>query len=152
MHAKSILGAALLAMAASCAPSDADRCGKGLVYEDNTCVPEDTGFEDTGTGTDGDADGDADGGGDAGDAGDTESASNLGAPCTADGDECAGREYDYCALQPGATDGYCTMQNCAQDPDDCPAPYRCCDLPFSGVPNFCVDEVDWETLGTMCAG
>ena len=124
----------IMAICSGCTPSDDERCGDGFVWSaaDSTCYPVD---EDTDTGA-------PDAGGDAG-------AEGLGATCTESGGECSGI-YDYCLLQPGADTGYCTMDDCTVSPDDCPATYHCCDFSFEGVPNCCVNEDDWELLGSMC--
>jgi hypothetical protein len=77
----------------------------------------------------------------------------MGDPCTADGEECAGLEADYCAIQPGGEDGYCTLTGCTPSPDSCPGEYLCCDFPEGfGIDNFCVTESDFEVMGSMCQG
>jgi hypothetical protein len=55
-----------------------------------------------------------------------------GKPCTPDGGECAGLEADFCdSFQMG-----CTVSNCSNVPDTCPAGYDCCDL--SAYPGFAI--------------
>lgn len=93
----------------------------------------------------GDGDGDTQGGD-----GDTQEGDDAGTPmgvdpagfgtvCTADA-ECT-TNAPYCALQPSATSGYCTRQNCTvEDPAaTCPATWTCLDLNMFS-----------PGLGTMC--
>ena len=124
--------------AAGCEIEDADRCGGGFTYEDGSCVPVDT---DTGADTD-EPDASPDGG---------DGPSGLGETCSGDAD-CAGYEADYCLISYGETEGYCTVQGCAVDPDDCPDGYGCCDFTIGGVPNFCAEDGDLAELGDMCEG
>ena len=103
-----------------------------------SCVPRPVdaradGAGDLGPSADGAAPGDsddmpADGGAPAADQGD-----GLGDWCQKHGD-CQGKA-DFCIVMPGATDGYCTLQNCTAQPDDCPAGYTCLDL-SQYVPNL----------------
>lgn len=51
--------------------------------------------------------------------------SGLGTDCTAK-EQCAGYKADYCTANPFEPQGYCTMQNCTADPDNCPPGYNCC--------------------------
>ena len=120
-----------------CDPTADERCGDGYVWRDNTCFPIEEDDSDTGEADGGDTGGPPFG---------------LGEPCTDGGDECSGFEADYCALQPGHDTGYCTVDGCSTDPDDCYGEYTCCDFPYSGVPNFCVTPEDYEVLGSTCDG
>jgi hypothetical protein len=48
------------------------------------------------------------------------------------GDPCTGLEHcrcglDLCAIQPGATCGFCTRSGCLQDPKICPQGWTCFD-------------------------
>ncbi len=61
------------------------------------------------------------------------------------GDACARSqdcrcEVDYCALQPGATEGVCTRTGCVEDPSICPASWQCLDLSAfdASLPAICV--------------
>ena len=62
----------------------------------------------------------------------------FGAACKSDADcTCAA---DYCALLPGASDGYCTKTGCTvSDASICPSGWACFDLSrfVPGQPAFC---------------
>jgi hypothetical protein len=64
----------------------------------------------------------------------------MGDVCTGDG-TCTG-EADFCALEPGAAEGMCTVQGCTVEPNDCPAGYICFDLSIfaAGLPTICQAE------------
>jgi hypothetical protein len=101
-----ILGAATLA---GCLLGD--RCGPGEDLIGNACVPSrsdggapDGVTPDGGTSTDGDL-------------------SGLGEPCGAT-EDCT-LAADMCVIYPGAAVGYCTVQHCSPEPDDCPVGYFC---------------------------
>lgn len=117
-----------------CAPEDDERCGGPTEWIDNTCMLKDT---DTTTDTDADAGYIPEG---------------MGLLCSAMGyeAECAEHEASYCLLEPGKTEGYCTMGDCSATPNDCPGGYRCCNMPIEGVPNFCATEEDFLKMGSMC--
>jgi hypothetical protein len=121
---------ALLASATiACVPDD--RCGDDYLWdaEAGLCLAVDTDTEtDTGPGPDG---------------GDTDQDTGIGEVCTPTGDECADLEADYCASQPGAEEGYCTFEDCAEDTSICPAPYQCCDM---GSLSFCASESDYSAM------
>ena len=63
----------------------------------------------------------------------------FGKVCMMAGDsaECAA-PAPYCAVQPGATMGYCTAIECKANPTICPASWTCFDI---GVLNFCLKPV-----------
>ena len=64
-------------------------------------------------------------------------ADGFGASCTRDADcSCAA---SYCALAPGAREGYCTKTGCKEDASLCPSGYACFDLSrfAPGLPAFC---------------
>ena len=113
---------------------------------------------DTDTDTDADTDADTDSDTDSdtdGDAGDDDGGvpTGLGEPCTETDNACAAYEANYCAWNPQTSTGYCTVINCSQTPDDCPADYHCCDFTFTPeAPNFCVNETDWVSMAGMCNG
>lgn len=133
--------ALLLLGLAGCSPTDGERCGAGFVWRDNTCFEDEPIDTDTGSA--------ADAGPDGGDDGPT----GMGEVCTEDGEECAGFEADYCAIQPGNDEGYCTITGCAAAPDNCPDGYLCCDFPDGfDIENFCVTEADFELMSSMCQG
>lgn len=153
-----------------CTPSADERCDEGFVWDgaSHTCLCEDDGVwdsddrvcrprdtdTDTGTGTGHDA-GNGDGGADSGDTdtGTEELPAGQGDDCvTTDSVPCPG-EADYCAVQPGSTQGYCTMQGCVKEPaDDCPTGFRCCYFTISPIPDFCATEADFTAMGAMCEG
>jgi len=126
-----------LFVAWGCAPDN--RCGDDLVLMGDVCI-----IPSTDTDSETDTDQNPDGG-------DTDETSGIGEPCTADGDECADHDADYCASQPGADEGYCTYDECASDQLICPDPYQCCDM---GSFSFCASESDYESLSGlgMCGG
>lgn len=47
-------------------------------------------------------------------------------------------EADFCAIQPGTTEGFCTREGCGDDPGICPDGWSCFDLRSVGGPSFCV--------------
>lgn len=63
--------------------------------------------------------------------------SSFGALCK-DSAGCTGKA-NYCALQPGSPDGYCTVTGCKEAPSVCPAAWSCFDLSVfqPGAPAFC---------------
>ena len=67
----------------------------------------------------------------------------FGRPCTDDTthSECE-CPAPTCAIQPGETEGVCTVEGCAMDPDLCPDSYRCLDLSSLGAdfPSFCISN------------
>lgn len=73
------------------------------------------------------------GGPDGGTAGQTA----FGATC-GDSSECAA-PTDWCAMQPGQTEGYCTETGCLDQPDECPDGWACTDLSIyqEGLPAIC---------------
>ncbi len=120
----------------SCSLDDDDRCGEGFIWENNTCYPvqeqDTTPVPDGGTDTD------------------TDLPSGMGKVCTEAGGECANEEADYCVLQPGNLEGYCSLQDCIADPNNCPGTYICCDFSIDGIPNFCASKEDFELMTSMC--
>ncbi len=76
--------------------------------------------------------GDGDGGADAGDV------QRLGLSCTATGQECGG-DADFCAVEPGKTDGFCTRTGCKTQPTLCPDGWICLDLSIFDptLPSLC---------------
>ncbi len=120
----------LLLWVTSCAPDD--RCGNDFNYIDGACVP----IEDTETSTDPPED-----------SGPVDAGDGLGEICTTDGNECAGFDADYCLLQPGADEGYCTYEDCTTDPDNCSAGYSCCMMASSS--SFCATDEDYQTMADL---
>ena len=138
MRAFRIASLFLIASALStCVPADEERCGDGYFWdsEDKTC------YEEVDTAATPDA----------GDAGDKDVV-GLGDVCSQDGSECQGKEADFCAIQPGAPAGYCTIKNCSAEPDDCPAGYRCCVFSTDAIPDFCATQEQYDLMGSMCTG
>lgn len=72
---------------------------------------------------------------------DTGAISGLGDSCKTDAD-CKGTA-DYCALQPPATTGYCTVTGCdPKVPASCPSGYYCFDLSIFDpkLPKMCAKK------------
>jgi hypothetical protein len=62
----------------------------------------------------------------------------IGATCVDDAEcSCAA---PFCAVQPGQTEGYCTILGCKEPGGSCPAGYSCLDLSAFGVDPFCAPE------------
>jgi hypothetical protein len=65
----------------------------------------------------------------------------FGKPCTDDTThaEC-GCAADYCAIQPGQTEGYCTATGCVENPAACPKDWSCFDVSTfqPGAPAICL--------------
>ncbi len=61
-----------------------------------------------------------------GDAGVVNQAAGLGTACGSEED--CGESAGFCALAPGAAEGYCTPTGCAASPDLCPSGWHCKDL------------------------
>jgi hypothetical protein len=76
----------------------------------------------------------------------------LGEVCLTRGfeTECIDHEASFCLVEPGETDGYCTIGDCTVAPNDCPDGYKCCNMPVEGMPNFCAIEDDFFKMGSMC--
>jgi hypothetical protein len=73
-----------------------------------------------------------------GGAGTCENPSAFEDPCMTSADcRC---EVNYCALQPGASEGICTRTGCVEDPSVCPSNLICFDLSVfdSSLPSICV--------------
>ena len=87
-----------------------DRCGPDQVLQDGICVPVHT---DGGSQTDGGLQYDAD-------------LTGLGETCSAH-EDCPG-SADFCAVYPGDDTGYCTLQDCDLEENDCPDGYFCMDV------------------------
>jgi len=77
--------------------------------------------------------------------------SGLGEVCKAE-EDCAGFDADYCAMDPAAGEGFCTITDCSPNPDDCPEGYLCCAFIITSVPYFCTTEADHAAMGGMCGG
>lgn len=129
------LSAALLAIALDLAGCLGSRCSPGQVLFEGMCrAPRPA-----------DARGDAGDGGVHGDAtGLTDLEAGAAPPITGLGDLCGASkpctgEANYCVLQLGATDGYCSLRDCQLAPDNCPSGYTCRDLTqfMPGFPLFC---------------
>lgn len=98
-----------------------DRCSPGQILRESKCVPisiDGGGLEDGG----------ADGG-----------AEGFAAPCSGN-EDCTGKA-DFCVVFPGSPEGYCTYQDCEQEPDSCPDEYTCVDLSkfLPTLPKACID-------------
>jgi hypothetical protein len=132
-------GAAALAVCLWLSGCEADDpCDEGYTYKQGACLldPE---MESKDAGATPDAgDVPAEDAGENGTECDEDQSQVLGKSCMSDeGCNCAA---PYCALQPGQTVGFCTV-NCKPSPDDCPNGYRCFDLSALGVQGiepFCV--------------
>jgi hypothetical protein len=132
-----------------CIDSD-DACPKGMErvsgegsYLDGYCVEVGAGA-DTATNTGGaDIDGGLDSGGSDGDEN-----SLMGDDRYAQ-DDCVG-EVNWCALPPTGGVGFCTTQNCTQNPDSCPEGFFCFDPPSfdsnSTELSYCFSEAVMSSL------
>lgn len=122
--------------------SDDERCDDGQRYENGGCV------EILGDGGGADALGSDTAQQDA-EIGDAPALpSGMGDVCSGPTD-CAGKEADYCLIQPPSTSGVCTIQDCNATANDCPGGYSCCDFSVTSVPNFCAADDDYATLKSM---
>jgi hypothetical protein len=65
--------------------------------------------------------------------------SAFGTTCKND-NMCKCGAASFCALQPGATEGFCTAAGCVEDPSVCPEDWSCFDLSMfqEGAPSFCL--------------
>jgi len=114
-----------------------DRCGD-LRRDGDRCIAREASVASTS-----DADAGASDGASAADSGaaDHSAIRGLGALCSVPA-HCS-EEADYCAMQPGASSGYCSISGCQPgDPASCPAGYYCFDLSVfaAGLPTFCAQE------------
>jgi hypothetical protein len=130
-----------------------DRCGDKLEYVDGVCVEKssptaDQGVDTTVAKTDGSSadlvasDASADTVlADSVPAADTGAITGLGDPCKTN-TECKATA-DYCAVQPPATTGYCTITGCdPKVPASCPSGYYCFDLSIFDpkLPKMCAKK------------
>lgn len=124
----------LLILSATGCLDDEDICGDEMVrVKGGMCAPPpEVSTADTDTGTM-----------------DTSSGTSTGGLPTGMGDVCASsanctQEADYCAIEPPATEGICTVQGCTVTPDDCPTGFSCMDLSIfmAGLPAICTPEVE----------
>ena len=109
---------AAIALATSQLPAClGERCGPGQEVFETVCVSVDAGPEAAATddAATGDAEGDAVG-----------PSVPVGGTCT-DQPECVG-ETNVCIIVPGEPSGYCSIQGCTMQPDNCPSGYACTDL------------------------
>jgi hypothetical protein len=71
----------------------------------------------------------------------------LGDPCTEDGNECEGKEANFCVVNPLAPDkAYCTTIDCS--PGGCQAGYQCCDCSAATLipkEQACLNDADAAT-------
>ena len=114
-----------------------DSCDSDQVVVDVQCVPREP------DGGDGDGGNDPDGS----NGGDVDLPAGMGDACEEDAD-CT-LEATYCAFNPMAGAGYCTLSDCTVDPNDCPAPYKCKDMSIMSpdLPTVCLSEADCAALG-----
>lgn len=84
------------------------RCGPDEEYRNDMCIP-----LDGGSGQDGSSTGDND-------------IAGLGETCS-EQEDCTG-QANLCVVMPGDTIGYCTIQECDEDANDCPEGFFCMDI------------------------
>jgi len=118
MWSKSIF-VSLALLAFQCTVSDAERCPDGFTYRKDTMSCHKDGdsispWVDAAPN----------------DASSPDSIQGIGAPCTT-GKDCETFSADYCAVNPMAGAGFCTINDC--EPGDCPATYTCCDCRQSSL-------------------
>lgn len=117
-----------LGLAGACA--DTATCDPDQVLVEGACLPR--GGTGGGTGADaGTPPPDADAAGDGCAGPEVAFGTSCGGP-----DDC-GCPAPYCAIQPGASVGFCTVTGCKEHPSVCPATYGCLDLTAFGAPSFC---------------
>ncbi|MBN2803966.1 MAG: hypothetical protein JXR91_12810 [Deltaproteobacteria bacterium] len=111
----------------SCAPADEDRCDDGQIFENESCIT----IADSEPVTSSDSESDILDG-------------SLGSICKSDND--CNSDVPKCLMQPGKTEGYCTMNNCNFENNDCPKGYSCCEL--SGESD-CLNNDDYNLMKTI---
>jgi hypothetical protein len=127
---------------ASCSVGS-NKCGNGFYETQGACKK---GVA-TG-GTTSTAINDADLDGLAGD-GSTETVTGMGDECTTQSD-CAGKDANYCALDPTSGVGLCTIEDCTTSPDNCPSGYRCCQMPVElKYPAMCLPPTTYNMLVSL---
>lgn len=119
-----------------CACDHEDPCDEGVPASAGACKAapmeeKDAGAKPSDAGYDNDPDAAKDSGGGA-------PAMSLGNDCTADG-ECKS-DAPFCAKQPGAAKGYCTVKDCSTTDDKCPSGYMCFNIGIPSVPAFCLKK------------
>jgi hypothetical protein len=132
-----------------CTISDADRCGKGLIWDDKVkgCleeIPDTESATDTETDTETDTATETDTEND-----DAGNQSTFGTPCFSN-EVCTG-EVDFCQLNVLTPDdpGLCTVDNCV--PADCPDAFQCCDCSIFGQNITCIpDDAALQATGFGC--
>ena len=124
-----ITPALIFLVVVACAPTADERCGGPTKWEDKTCMP----VEEPEAGV--------------------ALPEGLDEACLTMGleTECVEYEAEYCLVEPGKPEGYCTMADCTVEPDDCPPGFKCCDITVKGIVNFCAKTKDFFSMGSMCA-
>jgi hypothetical protein len=129
--AKPVLMIAGACVIVSCTVGE-DKCGKGFVEKMGACAKASASGGRTSVAPT-DANLDAVGDGDK-----TQSVSGLYDSCEIQPD-CAGKDANYCAMDPTNGIGFCTIKDCTVSPDNCPKEYKCCQLPKAiNYPNLCL--------------
>ncbi|HET8938166.1 MAG TPA: hypothetical protein VFN67_32205 [Polyangiales bacterium] len=119
-----------------CACDHEDPCDEGVAAGPGACKAAPMEEKDAGEKpSDAGYDNSADAGKDSGSA---QTAMSLGMDCTGNGD--CSSDAPFCALQPGATKGYCTVRDCSTADDKCPSGYMCFNLGIASVPAFCLKK------------
>jgi len=127
------IGCGLLLALLLCACDHEDPCDEGVAAGPGACkaapvAEKDAGEKPSDAGYDNKVD--AGGGG--------ETAMSLGTDCAADA-SCKS-DAPFCAKQPGAAMGYCTIKDCSTSDDKCPSGYMCFNLGIASVPAFCLKK------------
>lgn len=116
-----------------CIPDDAERCREGFVLIDADCWPATDTVYDTDSSLEPDTETGSNG---------QHTPTGLGDACTSS-EDCAGKEADYCALDPAKPDepGGCTLSNCNPGPTICPQHLGLVCCAFSNIedyPSMCI--------------
>ena len=138
MSIRFLLGSALIvaaALAGGCS-DDGKPCDHNQNYERYVCVPKPI-VPEAGPEAGPEMDAEVADGEITDAAAETTPAGMFGTTCTMSGDsaECAA-PAPYCAVQPGATMGYCTATDCKANPSICPPGWTCFDITAINL-NFC---------------
>ncbi len=133
-RARGAIGCLALAglVAAGCIAIDADRpCGAGAELVNGSCRPSSSSNPcDVDAGRSWPADAGAPPG--------------MGETCVTSPD--CSKQANYCAYDPAAQVGQCTVADCTTSPESCPPGYRCFDATAFGLVKMCIPEASWAQL------
>lgn len=119
MTTRPVLASLLVALTLAVSACGSSDCDPGQTYRDGLCYPDPDAAEVAGAADAGTSDAGA--------------ADAAAAPFAHYGDVCAETAEcqapsNYCAVQPGEDDGYCTHTGCVEDAAVCPDDWSCLDL------------------------